>query len=248
MLPSKIAVIDDEPEIANAIAHLLAPSGSSVDVFTSAATFLAHLESTTYSLVICDWAMPEMDGIRLIGSLRRTLEAKFPILMLTSRSSEADIVAGLSAGADDYITKPVSKDMLHARVTALLRREDWRLRQHVVGDVMHFGAYALDPANNTAAFDGASVELSIKEFKLAELLFTNTEKVYSRQMIADTVWGAGASAVVADTKTINTHMYMLRKKLRLNADGRSGLQLRQVYGIGYVLTRGRGRTEQMAAA
>lgn len=248
MCANQIAIIDDEPEIANAIAHLLLPTGLSVEVFNSAAAFLERLDSTTFQLVICDWVMPEMDGIRLIRRLRRTLEVKFPILMLTSRSGEADIVTGLNAGADDYVAKPVSKEMLHARVTALLRREDWRLRQHVVGDVMYFGEYALDPANNTVAFGGATIEMSIKEFKLAELLFANPEKVYSRQMIADTVWGAGAGAIVADTKTINTHMYMLRKKLKLNTDGLSGLQLRQVYGIGYVLTSGRGRGEQMAAA
>jgi two-component system, OmpR family, phosphate regulon response regulator PhoB len=248
MLSKKIAIVDDEAEIANAIAHLLATTGLTVEVFNSAAAILERLKTTTFSLVICDWTMPEMDGIHLIGRLRRNSDVKFPILMLTSRSGEADIVAGLNAGADDYIAKPVSKDMLCARVTALLRRDEWRLREHVVGDVMHFGEYALDPVSNTIAFSGESVEMSIKEFKLAQLLFANPEKVYSRQMIADTVWGAGACAIVADTKTINTHMYMLRKKLKLNASGLSGLQLRQVYGIGYVLTSGRGRTEEMAAA
>jgi DNA-binding response OmpR family regulator len=233
MSKTHIAVIEDEHEVAQGIATWLRQLGADVEVFTSGVAFLTRVDTVAFDLVVCDWVMPEIEGVDLVRQLRELKRQTMPVLMLTSRTTERDIVEGLTAGADDYLLKPVAKAVFQAKANALLRRQVWLTKPTAVGGVEIFGDYVFEPLGTMVRVRGEAVTLTLKEFELARILFRTPEKVFSRVELAKQVWPM--NAVAADTRTINVHVHNVRRKLGLNTPGAP--RIRQVYGVGYVLTR-----------
>lgn len=225
----RIAALEDDEAQAEIVARLLNAAGHACHPFRAAEPLISTLRRETFDLLILDWNLPEMSGLEVIGWIRENLPAQPPILLLTSRSEEADIVAGLNAGADDYVVKPVQSDVLLARVNALLRRA---YQDRGAGGIETFGDYAFNNPAETLTMGGDLVALTAKEFALARLLFRNTHRTLSRAHILEATWGRNPDL---PTRTLDMHISRLRGKLNLRPQ--NGYRLVPVYSYGYRLER-----------
>ena len=189
------------------------------------------------SLAILDWMMPVIDGPQVCRLVRS--EASRPhayLILLTSRNTSADIVAGLEAGADDYLVKPVRHHELLARINAVTRR----LSRGPVGlNEEIFGMYRFVPSGRQAYHNQESIDLTAKEFELAIFLFKNSGKLLSRELISNSVWGRPISEL---SRTIDTHISRIRKKLDISPE--NGYRLQPIYNAGYRLERVTGEGNQ----
>ena len=174
--------------------------------------------------------LPDGTGAELLAWARRNLGWELPILVLTSRDDEATVVAALQAGADDYVVKPPKPGELLARVAALGRR----VRSGGL-PVLRLGVFEIDIQRQRLSLDGAPVALTQKEFDLSAYLFQNPGKLLSRDHLLNKIWGLNTEV---DTRTVDTHVSRLRKKLKL--DGSQGWKLVPVYGVGYRVERSDG--------
>jgi two-component system response regulator RegX3 len=224
-----VLVVDDDQAILEAVSYNLRRDG--LEVLT-AGDGLAGLEAARThepDLIVLDLMLPRMSGLEVCRAVRA--ERPVPILMLTARDSEADKVAGLELGADDYLTKPFSMRELRARVQAALRRD--RLSRAsaegmALGDVLRGGAITLDVGAHEVRRDGELVALRPKEFELLERLMRHPNQVLSRERILETVWGY---SYAGETRTVDVHMRWLREKLE--PDPAHPRQLVTVRGVGY---------------
>lgn len=222
-----IAVLDDDPADAEAIRAALDGRSYDLRLFARKAELAAAIRKTTFDLLLLDWNLPEGTGLDIVTLVKRTLPSPPPILMVTARADEADVVEALEHGVDDYITKPVSPPLLLARVRALLRRAF----PAAPAGVERYGAYAFDIANDQASLDGAPLPaLTPKEFALCLLLFRNANRALSRDYIASSVWGWNAEL---SSRTMDSHISKLRLKMGLRPQ--NGVRLSPVYGFGYRL-------------
>ena len=206
-MSSKILVVEDEPAIAELIAINLRHSGFEVTIAGDAEQAVAAVDGQLPSLVVLDWMLPGMSGQALARRWRgeaRTRE--LPIIMLTARSEEADKVAGLEAGADDYLTKPFSAAELLARIRAVLRRR----APEVLDSVVAVGALSINPATRRVSSQGRDVKIGATEFKLLHFLMTHPERVHSRAQLLDRVWG---DHVFIEERTVDVHIKRLRESL-----------------------------------
>jgi DNA-binding response OmpR family regulator len=202
-------VVEDEPDLANAIARGLRRDGHAVDVALTAGDADIKLRTAGYDLVCLDWNLPDGSGLGLCRDLVSgdlpTLEGDRPrILMLTARDEVEDRVAGLDAGADDYLVKPFAMVELSARVRALLRREDQ------VDPVIEIGSLRLDPARFEATRDGKELVLTAKEFSLLHYFMANGGRVLSQEHLLEHVWDEMADPL---TNVVRVTVSNLRKKL-----------------------------------
>ena len=223
------AIVEDDPDQRDRLTAILTEKGERCTAFADGLAFLKGLHRDTFDLACFDWNMPGIAGIDLVARVRAGAQAPgLPIIMVTSRDAADDIVAGLAAGADDYVPKPVVGGILRARVAALLRRTapvpDQNLE--VFGDV------TLDSARYVVVSHGQDCLLTAKEFTLAQLLFRNLHRPLSRTYLMEEVWGRGANI---SSRTLDTHIYRLKTKLGLTPD--RGFHLGPVYGYGYRLER-----------
>lgn len=168
-----------------------------------------------------------MSGLETIAWARENLPSRPPVLLLTSRSAEADVVTGLNAGADDYVVKPVQPEVLLARVNALLRRS---YPDRPAGGLETFGDYGFNLPAETVTVGGEVLSLTAKEFGLALLLFRNTHRALSRSHILEAVWGRNPNL---PTRTLDVHISRIRAKLNLRPA--NGFRLVPVYSYGYRL-------------
>ena len=222
-----IAVLDDDQAHNDLMAAMLRQAGHRCQVFDAPPAFLAELRRQTFDLLIMDWNMPEMSGIDVLKRLPELLSVVLPVLLVTSRSVESDVVEGLNAGADDYLVKPFEPAILMARVAALLRRA--YPATPASGGEVHEG-FTFDPATETVARDGKTEQLTAKEFALALTLFRNLSRALSRDYLLERVWGHRAEL---ETRTLDAHISRLRTKLALRPA--NGFRLVTVYGFGYRL-------------
>ena len=238
----RIAALDDDPAQLEAVERVLTAAGHSCRTFALAKSLMAALRRDTFDLLILDWNLPDVSGVETIRWVRANLAAPPPMLLLTSRSSEADVVDGLNAGADDYVVKPVQPTVLSARVHALLRRA---YPARPAERIEVFEGYAFDTAAETVRIDGAEAPaLTSKEFSLALLLFRNTHRALSRAHILEAVWGRNPDL---PTRTLDMHISRIRSKLSLRPE--TGFRLAPVYSYGYRLERlGDGATADGDAA
>jgi DNA-binding response OmpR family regulator len=202
-------VVEDEPDLANAIARGLRRDGHAVDVALTAGDADIKLRSAGYDLVCLDWNLPDGSGLGLCRDLVSgdlpTLEGDRPrILMLTARDEVEDRVAGLDSGADDYLVKPFAMVELSARVRALLRREDQ------VDPVIEIGSLRLDPARFEATRDSKGLVLTAKEFSLLHYFMANAGRVLSQERLLEHVWDEMADPL---TNVVRVTVSNLRKKL-----------------------------------
>ena len=219
----RLLFAEDDKDLARAVKALLEHSGYSVDTVHDGRAAVEYAEGGDYDGLILDWMMPELDGITVLQRLRRVGIAA-PCLMLTARDAVEDRVAGLDAGADDYLPKPFATSELLARVRAMLRR-----RADYAPDIASFGDISLDKAQMTLRCGDREVRLSNKAYQLMELLVANPRVIHSVNQIMDRIWGWDSEAEI---NVVWVNISYLRRKL--NELG-STVEIRATRGAGYSL-------------
>ncbi|AKP92716.1 DNA-binding response regulator [Achromobacter xylosoxidans] len=223
----KIASLEDDLDQAKRIQQVLTAAGYTCTSYQQSRDLLAALRNESFDLVLLDWHLPDIDGDDVVRWLRANIGPRIPVIFLTNRSSEDDLVEGLRAGADDYIVKPLRPLELLARVAALLRRSQIAEPADEAFDVAN---YRVDPAARTISLDGAAVALAPKEFELALLFFRNLGRLMSRDVLAECVWNR---EIPATSRTLDTHLSNIRQKLQLRPE--HGVRLSSSYALGYRL-------------
>ena len=222
----KILVVEDEKKVAGFIKRGLEEDGYQVAVTHDGVEGLKQALEGDYSLVILDVMLPKKDGVAVVTEMRAAGKS-IPVLMLTAKASTEDVVSGLDAGSDDYLTKPFAFSELTARVRALLRREGKDRGAEVV-----FADLRLDPVSHKVWRGKTEIELTAKEYGLLEYLMRNTDKVLSRAMIADHVWDYAFDSF---TNIIDVYVNYLRKKVDKDFPVKL---IHTVRGQGYVMREG----------
>ena len=220
-----LLLVEDDPRLADLVARLLAGERHLVERAATGAAALELADSPGLDAVILDVGLPDVSGLEVARRLRARGSA-VPILMLTARDAVADRVAGLDAGADDYLVKPFAIEELSARVRALGRRG--RPAGTAGGAVLTAGPVALDEAGRLVTVDGVRVDLSPREYALLECLLRHRGQVLSRDQLLDHAWPYDAEVVPA---IVDTYVYFLRRKL-----GPGGGCIDTVRGVGYRIT------------
>ena len=223
-MPS-VLIVEDESAIAELIAVNLRHNGFRPIWAVDGASAQRDIDSSLPDLILLDWMLPGESGLVLAKRWRSNPKTQgIPIIMLTARGDEADRVAGLDAGADDYIAKPFSTKELLARVRAVLRR---RTPEHA-GKVLTLGKLVLDPSTHRVSFEERPLKLGPTEFKLLYYLMGHAERVHSRAQLLDKVWG---DHVYIEERTVDVHVKRLREAL-----AEAGPMVETVRGAGYRMT------------
>lgn len=223
----RIAVLDDDRTQTDLVCQVLTASGHSCHPFQSGKEILVQLKRDNFDMLIIDWQVPDLSGADVLNWVREKLPATLPVLFMTSRSGEDDIVAGLAAGADDYMIKPIRRGELVARVQALLRRA---YPSQTAVEQIQFSQYIFEPRTGKLSAHGVPVDLTQKEFDLALLLFRNLGRPLSRAYILEAVW---LRDIEIPSRTMDTHISRVRTKLKLRPE--NGFRLAPVYSYGYRL-------------
>jgi DNA-binding response OmpR family regulator len=211
---SRILIVEDDADIASLVERYLRRAGHDTDVVGSGDRALVSARQQVPALVVLDLMLPGLDGMEVCRALRRDPGTRtVPIIMLTARSEEADRIAGLREGADDYVTKPFSAAELVARVDALLRRA--RRWEDAGAQPLAFGPIVIDRQGHRVTQDGAEVRLTAKEFLLLEYFLQHRGRVLSRDLLLTDVWGY---RYTGGTRTVDVHVRRLREKLPFLAD------------------------------
>jgi len=221
-MQSRLLVVDDDPDVRDSLRRALGYAGYAVATAANGADALASVSRSPVDLIILDVLMPMLDGFDTCRALRERGNAT-PVIVLTARDAVDDRVAGLEAGADDYLVKPFALRELLARVNALLRRAQ------PVRDVLGYADLTVDLTARTVTRGGAPLALTKIEFALLELLLRNAEQVLSYDVILDRVWGYGEAPA---SNALQVFVGFLRRKLEENGHRRL---VHNVRGIGYVL-------------
>ncbi|MBY0177813.1 MULTISPECIES: response regulator transcription factor [Curtobacterium] len=203
---TKILIVDDEPALSEPLEFLLQREGYETAVAADGVTALSKFDSENPDLVLLDLMLPGLSGTEVCRQIRT--RSNVPIIMLTAKDSEVDIVVGLELGADDYVTKPYSTRELLARIRAVLRRRT----EDDPGDmgILQVGGIRMDVERHTVSVDGSETPMPLKEFELLELLLRNAGRVLTRGQLIDRVWG---SDYFGDTKTLDVHIKRIRSKI-----------------------------------
>lgn len=222
----RIAIIEDDPSLARQLADNLAGEGTTCHLYGDSKAFLHAMPRESFDACIVDLVLPGMDGRTLVKTLRdRGYEV--PILVLTARDFEADVILSLEAGADDYLVKPARIGELRARLRALVRRAS---ASDPNAENFAYDAFDFDLRMLAVSVSGAPVDLTQKEFKLALLFLQNVGKPLSRGHIREVVWGRDSEI---PSRTMDTHVSRVRSKLGLRPE--NGYLLAPVYSYGYRL-------------
>lgn len=224
----RIALVEDDVHVGQLMSLWLEEDGFQYQLYLTGKAFLKAMGRESFDVIILDWMLPDINGDALLAWVRKHVDWPVPVVFVTARDSEQDIVNGLNLGADDYITKPVRRGEFVARINAVARRAG----VSAAGDrqVLELPPYRVDTASRTIAIAGKPVELTQKEFEVANFLFHNVGRLLSRGHILESVWGKAAEL---HTRTVDTHMSRLRSKLGFETA--SGWKLTAVYNHGYRL-------------
>jgi DNA-binding response OmpR family regulator len=222
-----ITIIDDEEDIVELVGHHLKREGFKVKEFHNGRDFLSFLESVVPDLAVLDIMLPGIDGLEICRMLKsKTSTSSVPIIMLTAKASEADIVVGLELGADDYIVKPFSPRELVARVKTVLRRTTAIEDQ---GNIIRIGPLVVNTEKYEVSVEGNKLNLTTTEFKILEVLAEGKGRVFTRDQLLKKKRLWGDDKLVYD-RTIDVHIKNLREKL-----GIAGNMIKTVRSIGYKL-------------
>jgi len=225
MRKPRILLVEDEPDIAELVAVNLRHNGFTPVWAEDGAGAQLEIDAVLPDAILLDWMLPGQSGLALARRWRADPRTRaIPILMITARGDEPDKVAGLDAGADDYITKPFSTQELMARIRAVLRRR----APEQAGEAVTIGDLNLDPVTHRVSWQGTPLKLGPTEFKLLNFLMRHPERVHSRAQLLDKVWG---DHVFIEERTVDVHVKRLREAL-----GMAGALVETVRGVGYRLT------------
>jgi DNA-binding response OmpR family regulator len=212
-MATRVLIVEDDRDIADLVAHYLGKAGFTTEVLSSGRDALTVIAAHPPDLIVLDLMLPQVDGLEICRAVRNQAKtAAVPIIMLTARGEESDLIVGLELGADDYIAKPFSPNELVARARALLRRA-----QRVTltrGATMSYGSISVDPETHTVSSGSTAVTLTAKEFLLLEYLLQHRGRVLSRDVLLTDVWGY---RYTGGTRTVDVHVRRLREKLPLLA-------------------------------
>lgn len=225
----KIALLEDELDQAENLANLLIENGHTCNHFQSGKNFLYEVLHNSYDVLILDWHLPDMEGTEVLKQIRSEMNWRVPVLFLTSRDSESDIVTALDAGADDYLVKPARAGELLARVNALGRRSSSEAEEQ---EELEIGPYVINLSKRTIVSSGEDVTLTDKDFDLAVFMFQNIGRLLSRDYLLERVWGISSNI---NTRTVDTHVSRLRRKLNIKPE--NGFRIKTIYQHGYRLEK-----------
>ena len=224
----RISILEDDPDQLALLKRWISEDGHDVHTYENSREAMKHAGRESFDLFMLDWQVPDVSGAEVLTWLRANVSRTVPILFVTVRDSEQDIVYALEQGADDYMVKPVRRQELLARVHALLRRaypsEEKKL--------LSFPPFDIDVQRGEVRKGGARVELTPKEFELTVALFRNIGRLLSRGHLQEAVWGRSGDLA---TRTVDTHVSQVRKKLDLRPE--SGYRVVPVYNYGYRLEK-----------
>ena len=221
---TRILIVEDEPSLAEPLAFLLEREGYEPTICADGLTAVAEFDRSGTDLVLLDLMLPGLSGTEVCREIRS--RSSVPIIMLTAKDSEIDIVVGLELGADDYVTKPYSSRELLARIRAILRR---RVEDEIDSEsVLESGTVRMDTERHTVSVSGKETKIPLKEFELLEVLLRNAGRVLTRGQLIDRVWGAD---YYGDTKTLDVHIKRIRSRIEANPS--EPTMLLTVRGLGY---------------
>ena len=204
---TRVLLVEDEPDLADPLAYLLGREGFEVEIADDGEKALRMFTEQGADVILLDLMLPGIPGTEVCRQIRLTSQT--PILMLTAKDSEVDIVVGLELGADDYITKPYSSRELLARMRAVLRRSAVA-EEEFEENVLEGGRVTLDVDRHTIAVAGEQINMPLKEFELLEYLMRNSGRVLTRGQLIDLIWG---SDYYGDTKTLDVHIKRIRSRI-----------------------------------
>lgn len=219
----QVLIVEDDIRLAQALGQILEENHYQVDLVHDGDQGLAYAESGSYDVIILDVMLPRKSGLEVVAELRRANVAT-PVLMLTARTTVQDKITGLDSGADDYMTKPFSPAELLAHLRALTRRQG-----QVVFEKIDFGDISLNLESHDLSCGSKSINLSYKEFSIANILISSKGQIISKDMLISKVWGVESSAV---DNNVEAYISFLRKKLKFLG---SNTQIETVRKVGYRL-------------
>lgn len=228
----RIALLEDDPEQSAIVALWLKEAGHTCRSFARGRDFTNELARESYDICLVDWQVPDLSGLDVLRWIRQRITDPLPVLFVTARDSEADIVEALTTGADDYLTKPLRRLELLARIGVLVRRHQLAtpLAESFAVAPFHF-----DLKTRKLTHAEQPIAMTPKDFEVALFLFRNPERLLSRGHLFEAIWG---KTVALDTRTVDTHISRVRRKLNLNgslAEGGCGWRLISIYQHGYRL-------------
>ncbi len=221
----QVMLLEDDPAQAQMVTNWLQGAGHAVAHFDRGAKLLEALPRSRFDLMILDWELPDVTGVDVLEQVRQQVRWHVPVLFVTQRDAESDIVRALEAGADDYMVKSISRAEFLARVGALGRRlgaEELEFQE---------GPYRFFPDSQQITVDGEPVELTARDFQLAQYLFRNLGRLLSREQLLKDVWNVQGIS----TRTVDVHVSRIRKRLRINPE--SGYLIKTIYQHGYRLEK-----------
>ena len=222
----RIALLDDDPILLELVKSTLERHHHVCHTYADGASLLKDIRHETFDLLIVDWHLPDMEGSEVMQTVRQMSGLHLPVLFITRRQDERDVVEALTRGANDFMTKPQRMGELVARMTALLRRAF----PDVMGSRLVFGPYCFDAERRELSVHGQPVDLKNREYELALFMFRNPGRLLSRAHLREVVWG---DTNEAPSQSLDTHVSHLRTKLELK--DANGYTITAIYGMGYRL-------------
>ncbi|HLR13423.1 MAG TPA: response regulator transcription factor [Burkholderiaceae bacterium] len=225
-----IASLEDDLAHGELIQSALTAQGYQCRIFTASSDLLTALgKGEAFDLILLDWEVPDLSGLDVLHWIRTNKGYDTPVMFVTSRTAEEDLVTGLSAGADDYLIKPIRVPELLARTSALLRRSGSSM---VTTQAFDYGVYHVDQTSQTIRLRNRKIDLAPKEYELAALFLRNPGRLFSRDVLSQSVWNRD---IPATSRTLDTHLSNIRRKLKLTPE--NGVRLHASYALGYRLER-----------
>lgn len=223
----RVLVLEDDEVQGDSIISLLQQAGHTGFLHERGEDAIESLRKDTFDLALIDWQTPGLSGRDVLVWIREQATRQIPVIFISQRDDENSIVEALTAGADDYLTKPIRSSELLARISAVMRR-----KHHTSSDtaqaVLNVGPLSLDRLEHTATINGESIDLTQKEFELAWYLLKNTGRLVPRAQALQAVWGINEAQ---SSRTLDTHISRLRRKLSLTPE--NGFRLISIYNYGY---------------
>jgi len=222
----RIGLLEDDKAQADLVSMWLTDAKHRVHHFDSGRRFLDSVNRETFDLLILDWNVPDLSGPAVLARIRDQEQSTLPVIFMTSRDRDEDIVFALKNGADDYMTKPVKQAEVLARIEAVARRVYPAERK----EILEFAPFSIDMRNQVISRRGEPVQLTQKEYELATFLFMNRGRLLSRGYLLENVWGTRPDL---NTRTVDTHASRVRSRLGLSPP--NGWRLKSIYQHGYRL-------------